>query len=300
VRSGGPGRELAELAASQHGVVARRQLEALGHGRGAISYRVETGSLHRLHHGVYAVGHAALTVSGRWMAAVLSCGPGALLSHRDAGALWGLRAAASPMIDVSVPGGGRRHRGRVRVHRARRLGAEDAAYQDGIPVTSVARTLLDLAALLPPRQLDRAAEAAERLRLLDLRAMESLRRRSRGHPGHPALASLIAQALAAPPVTRSELERRFVELCRAAGLPPPAMNAYVAGLEVDALWHAERLVVELDGHEYHRTRIAFERDRVRDATLQLAGFRVLRFTYRRMTSDRAGIAETLRAMLAPG
>jgi very-short-patch-repair endonuclease len=234
------------------------------------------------------------------MAAVLSCGPGALLSHRDGGALWGLCTAGSVRIDVSVPGGGRRHRGRIRVHRVRRLASDDIATRDGIPVTSLARTLLDLARSLPPVQFERAIGEAERLHLVDLRAVERLGARSRGHPGLPALTSALFNHRGEPPVTRSELERRFVDLCRMAGLSQPAMNANVAGLEVDALWRAERLIVELDGHEYHRTRAAFERDRLRDAALQLAGYRVLRFTHRRLTSDPSAVVRTLREMLRHG
>jgi hypothetical protein len=188
--SDGPGDDaLAALAARQHGVVAYRQLLELGFGRRAIQSRVARGRLHRVHLAVYAVGHSALSGDGRLLAAVLACGPGALLSH------W-------------------------------------------------------------------------------------------------------SDAVGEPPATRSELERRFLELCREAGLPRPAVNVVAAGFEVDALWPTQRLVVELDGHAFHGNRAAFERDRVRDAELQLAGYRVLRLTHRRLKDESATVARTVAALLA--
>jgi hypothetical protein len=228
------------------------------------------------------------------MAAVLAV-PGSLLSHRSAAALWGLIPSLDHWPDVTVAGRARA-RPRITVHRTGVLKRVDEATVDGIPVTSVARTLLDLAAVAPYR-LDRALEQAERLKLFDLRALNDVLRRSRGRRG----AGRLRQALALyepMPFTRSELEQRFVALVRRAGVLAPAMNAFVAGQEVDALWEAERLVVELDGYEFHRTRAAFERDRHRDTDLRLAGYDVIRLTWRQVVSQRHAVAALLRRRLA--
>jgi hypothetical protein len=169
--------------------------------------------------------------------------------------------------------------------------------REGIPVTSVARTLLDLASVLRPRQLERVFEEAERLRHFDLRTMLELCERSRGRRGLRRVRALLAEASIVAPPTRSELECRFLDLCREEGLPLPAANHFVEGCEVDMLWARERLVVELDGYAYHGSRAAFERDRTRDATLQLADYRVLRVTSRRLEAEPSVIAETVRSLL---
>jgi very-short-patch-repair endonuclease len=176
---------------------------------------------------------------------------------------------------------------------------DDRALRDGIPVIAVPRTLLDLAEVLGPRQLERAFEHAERLGLLDVRALRRLCERSRGRRGLRTLGDLLA-AGSEPTDTRSALERRFAALCRAGDLPPPAFNVGVGGFEVDALWPRERLIVELDGYLFHRTRRAFESDRARDADLQLAGYRVLRITSRRLDREPAAVAATVRRLLAEG
>src|SRR5207302_645130 len=266
----------------QHGVVAHRQLVELGLGRKAIQYRLAAGRLHRLHLGVYAVGHPRVTGPGRWMAAVLACGDGALLSHRSAGALWGIGSGAGSRVDVTAIGRSRRGHPGITLHQVRGLHPDDRARRDGVPVTSLARTILDLAEVLNRSQLARAFEEAERLQLLDVRAIRRLCERSAGRRGLGPLGNLLSNHMRPLPETRSELERLFVDLCRAAALPPPALNVSVAGFEVDAVWQDRGLVVELDGFAFHRTRAAFERDRARDATLQLAGYRVLRLTARRL------------------
>jgi hypothetical protein len=287
-------RGIARLADRQHGVIARSQLAALGFGRGAINHRVNTGRLHRLHVGVYAVGHARVSRYGRWMAAVLACGPTALLSHRSAASLWGILPPTPYPPDVTTAG---RCRGRPRIvlHRSR-LHPEDGAVSEGIPVTSVARTLLDLAEVVRLRQLARALEDAERRSLFDLGAVERLIARSRGRHGLRALNQGLAD-YRPPAFTRSGLERRFLDLCRRTGLPRPAANLFIAGWEVDMSWPDHRLVVELDGHDSHRTRAAFERDRRRDTTLQLAGYRVLRITDRRLESEPAEVLAAVRSLL---
>jgi hypothetical protein len=178
----------------------------------------------------------------------------------------------------------------------RQIHADDQAERDGIPVTTVARTLLDLAEVLTPQKLERAVDQAERLELFDLRAVDALRERSHGRRGLAALDAVLADYRGPVPI-RSELERQFLDLCRKANLPPPAVNALIAGIEVDAVWHDQRVAVELDGYDYHRTRQAFERDRVRDGVLQLAGYRVLGVTYRRLTTEPKQVISDLRALL---
>jgi hypothetical protein len=155
-----------------------------------------------------------------------------------------------------------------------------------------------LAEVLRPRELERALEEAERLRLFDLTAIEALCERSNGRRGLRPLIALLTKQSDPPPMTRSELERCFLDLCDDAGLARPAVNVDAEGFEVDALWRAEKLVVELDSHAFHRTRAAFERDRLRDATLQLADYRVLRVTHRRLHNEPKTIADTIRALLA--
>ena len=291
---------LAVVATDQHGVVAHRQLVSLGFGRGAISHRLAMGRLHRTHPGVYAVGHSALEWRGRLMAAVLACGPGSLLSHRSAGALWGLLTDSRSTIDVTAARRSRVGTRGVILHRVRGLHEDDRAWVDGIPVTSVARVLLDLAETVRRPQLERAIEEAERLGLFDLAALERLCERSRGRCGLRPLRAVLADMQPVAPIIRSELERRFLSLCRAAGLPAPSVNVYVNGLEVDALWRDQRLVVELDGEAFHRTRAAFERDRTRDAALLLAGHRVIRVTHRRLEREPAAVIEMMRALLGVG
>jgi very-short-patch-repair endonuclease/predicted transcriptional regulator of viral defense system len=284
-------RRVAELATRQHGVVARDQLVRIGYGADAIDFRIDRGRLHVVHRGVYAAGHPGLSLRGRWMAAVLCAGPAAVLSHRSAAALWGLMKPSAHPTEVTATAE-RKHPG-LRTH-VTSLTAADRTIHDGIPVTSVARTLLDLAAVAPGR-LDRALEESERLELFDLREVEELLARSRGRRGVARLR--IALAVYREPVfSRSELERRFLRLVRRESLPLLAMNCNVAGHEVDALWPEEQLIVELDGYEYHRTRRAYEDDRLRDDNLALAGHDVVRLTWSRLNEPDLG--DRLHAHLA--
>lgn len=289
---------LAVLAAGQHGVVARSQLRAAGLGQSAIDHRVRSGRLHVVHAGVYAVGQPRLPARGDWMAAVLACGRGAVLSHSTAAALWGIRASSAARVDVTVARRGAHHRRGIRVHAVRDLDPEDRAQREQIPITSVARTLLDLAEVLQPQTLSRAFEEAERLELLDLRAIERLWVSNRGRHGLRRLRLLLDDARPANTAVRSELERLFLDLCHEAGLPMPTVNVVVEGFEVDAFWPDAGLVVELDGHQFHRSRSAFERDRARDAALLLAGYRVLRITHRRLKTEPEALERTVRSLLA--
>lgn len=288
-------RAFADLAGRQHGVVARRQLAALGFTDTVITRAARLGRLHRIHHGVYAVGHTVLGARGRWMAATLACGRGAVLSHTSAAALWELRPSASAVIHVTVPTAGGRTRRDVRIHRTPSLRPDEVTTHEGIPVTTPERTLLDIAATLTPRQLERALDQAEVLRLIDHPILGVV---ARTHPNHRGAARLEATRTSHEPgttLTRSELEETFLELCRSHRLPRPRVNARVARLEVDFLFSAHSVVVETDGWRYHGTRHAFDRDRDRDATLTRAGYRVLRFTHRQVASHPAVVAATLAA-----
>jgi hypothetical protein len=287
---------LFDLASRQHDLVARRQLTRMGFGPGAIDTRVHSGRLTVVHRGVYSVSPSRLTRLGRWLAAVLAGGDEAVLSHNDAAALWGLVRPAGGIIHVSVPRGRARARSGIRFHHPRDLGKTDREIREGIPVTGLPRTLLDLAAVDPSR-LGRALEEADRRNLLQLQPLRALLSRSRGRPGAAVLRRGL-ERLTFPEATRSELETRFLELCLEHGLPRPSVNVLVAGHLVDAAWLERRLVVEMDGFAYHRSRAAFERDRERDADLQLAGFRVLRVTAQRLERDRKRLAAALAALLA--
>jgi len=299
---------IGEKAASQHGVIALDQLVAAGLTPDAVRKRVASGRLWRVHRGVYAVGHRTLAWRGAVMAAVLACGEGAAASHRTVAALRRLRQDNRGRIDVSSPG--RRGRGvaGIDAHRGDTLRpGVDVDIVDGIPCTSLARTLLDLAEVVDRRQVERACEQADVLQLFDLKAIEDvLDHAGAGRPGAALLRAVLADlADATPTTTRSELEERFLALCRRAGLPAPEVNAWIqpddggTGIEADFLWRAQRLIVETDGRDVHMTRASFESDRVRDGRLLLAGWRVLRVTDRRMRREPDRVAQTVRALLDP-
>jgi very-short-patch-repair endonuclease len=265
--------------------VTTRQLAAAGIGERAVAHRVATGRLVRLFRGVYRVG-PILPPFGREMAAVLACGDNALLSHHSAAAIWGIRPAHEGDVHVTVSGRDQRPRQGIQVHRSLSL---NAAVQDGLPLTTPARTLQDLATILPQHQLDRATEEAQVLRLVTREELEQL-------PSRPALKRALHTE---PALTRSEAERKLLDLVRAARLPRPETNVQVAGYEVDFLWRDHRLVVEVDGFAFHATRTASERDRTRDATLQAAGYRVVRLTWRQLTDEPHAVVARLASLLPP-
>lgn len=254
-----------------------------------------------LHRGVYAVGHRQLRIEGRWLAAVLAAGPGALLSHRDAAALHGMRAAPeSRKVSVTATGDVR-GTAALWVFGRRPLVEEDRALVRGIPVTSPARTLVDLAPMLTAGQLQSTLGEADRKGLLDVPAVERAlsRVKSRHGQGHARLrAALDAHDRAGATLARSWLEERFLDLVLTSGLPRPHLNAPAAGFEVDALWPDERIVVELDGWADHRDRAAAARDRDKTNRLQVAGYVVLRFLHGDVVSRPAEVAEAIREMLA--
>jgi hypothetical protein len=262
-----PDARLARIAARRHGVVNREQLHEIGFSDTMIRDRLAGSRLHRLHRGVYAVGHTILNAEGRWLAAVLACGDGAALSHRSAAALWGIRPTAAARIDVTVSHtSGVRSSAAIVVHRTRR--PVMATNRHGIRVTTPGQTLADLAIGLPRRQLEKAVEMAEAARLGVVVPDE--------HAGAKRLDEASAHDLTT--TTRSPLEDAFLQLCDTHGIPRPLLNAVVDGYEVDFCWPELRLIVETDGYEHHGTRAAFERDRARDAALTARGWRVLRFT----------------------
>jgi very-short-patch-repair endonuclease len=285
------------LAERQHGVVAQRQLVALGLSQREIERRLESWRLRLVHREVYAVGHLKLNQQGRWLAAVLTYGEAALLSHRSAAALWGLGKPWAPAIDVTAPAGrqGIRRRERIWIHRGR-LRSEDRAVRAGIPVTTVSRTLFDLAEFVSFKRLESAWEEADRLNLLQLRAVEGVCERGYGRRSLKPIRRLLAEARAAT-ITRSPLEDDFAAFCRARSLPMPVFNTTVLGYEVDALWPKQCLAAELDSWSFHSHRAAFERDRIRDAALQVAGYRTIRITHRRLNNEALTLASELRTLL---
>ena len=241
-----------------------------------------------------------LTREGRWLAAVLALGPGAVLSHVSAAALWDIRPTSAARVHVTVPrSAGHPSRDRIVVHRSGTLRQPDVTSRDGIPVTSVARTQLDLAGMLAPGPLERAIDRSLALRLFDLAALDAVVEANPRRAGVATLSRVVASLHDEPHVTRSGLEALMRDLCDAHRIPPPDVNAIVDGTEVDFLWRAQRLIVETDGHEHHGTRAAFERDRIRDARLTVLGYRVVRFTWRRLAHEPGDVAATLSALLAP-
>jgi very-short-patch-repair endonuclease len=289
---------LARLATRQHGVVALFQLRDLGFGDEAIKTRLVGGLLHHIHEEVYAVGHTRLSRRGMWWAAVLAYGPGTVLSHRTAAVLWGIQRERSGPVELTAPGGrqGVERRRGIWVHRCK-LAPEDVTTRDGFPLTTVARTLFDLAEVAPYENLKGATEEADRLKLLRLRELEKVCERGRGRRALRPVRRLLVE-LQAPDEGRSPLEIRFAAFVRVHKLPAPFQNADVLGHEVDALWPAAKLVVELDSWEYHGHRAAFEHDRARDPKLLIAGYRTVRVTHRRLDREPEKLAAAIRQLLA--
>ena len=252
--------------------------------------------LQPIHRGVYAVGHRVLTQHGLWLAAVRAVGSDSVLSHHAAATLWRIRPRRAGAIDVTASLK-RRQRSRVRVHR-RCLPADEITAVDGIPVTTMPRTLFDLAAVLDVRQVERALNEADFLRLADPLSLPDLLARHPRRPGAVKLRAALAARSVGATRTRSELEERFLHLLEDAGLPRPMVNTQRFGLEVDCAWAEQRLIVELDSRAAHATPAAFEKDRERDRILQTAGWRAVRVTWRQLTEDRVRLVEDVRTLLA--
>lgn len=287
---------LANLAARQQGVVALWQLESLGFKRGAVTRRVRKHQLHRRYRGVYMVGHTRISVNGQWMAAVLACGPDAVLSHGDAAALWDLRPVPGGVIHVTAPGK-HSHRG-VRCHTTSvPLAPQDRMRIDGIPVTSLSRTLLDIAGVLSHQRLRSTVEAAQRRGVLNVRDVTELLARCSGHRGSGKLRAVLAELHDEAPWAQSEAELRMLELIREADLSEPQCNVIVEGVLVDFYWPQFRLVVEVDGYGYHRSKRSFEDDRRRDVKLAVARIRTARFTRDRIVHDPDGVIRDLTDLI---
>jgi hypothetical protein len=287
-------RVIAELAGRQHGVLTRRQLLEREVSTDVIDFLLGRRWLDVIHRGVYRTGMGPLGRETRWAAAVLAGGPGAVLSDRSAAALWCIHHEGG-FIEVTVPGQ-RRDRDGVVFHR-RRLPPDEIAVTDRIPVTSVPRTLLDLATGLRPRQLERALNETETRRLTDRLSLEDLLRRYPRRRGSRAIRALLAARERGATITRSELELRFLEFLDTVGLPAPETNVWVEGFEVDCLWRARRVAVELDGRAFHDREAAFERDRERDRVLGAADWRPFRVTWRQLRHSPAAVERDLRRIL---
>jgi very-short-patch-repair endonuclease len=263
--------------------------------------RVARGGLHRLHAGIYAWGHSATTFEGRWMAAVLAFGPDAVLSHRSAGQLWGLVPRSGIRPEVTRP----RHAGgrpRLVVHQAS-LPRDEIGRVRGIPVTSVPRTMFDLAGMLTERQVERAWNEMEVREYTDRLSVPQLLERYPGRRGSVLLTRLVNRKALPVGITRNDFEEAFLALIDRHGLPRPRMNAHVAlrgrFFEVDCFWEGERVAVELDGGAVHKTHEAFEKDRERDRILVAEGYRTPRVTWHHLTNTPEEVAADLRTILTP-
>ncbi len=295
-------RALAELAGRQHGRVALWQMQELGLKRSAVTRRVDSGRLQRVHRGVYAVGHHVQTPESAYMSAVLACGPGAVLSHRSAADHWGLRVSSRARVEVSAPARRGRYLPGIDAHCSRMLCPAEVTMVRDIPCTTVARTLLDLAEVVDRRALERAIEGAERLRVFDGCQLHDVLERAVGRRGASVLKAILA-TYEEPPFTQRELERRFFELCERADIDRPRTQVQVELADgdtvfADFLWPDAKLIVETDGRETHGTRRAFERDRRRDRRLMMLGYRVARFTWLDVEQRPGEVARTISALLS--
>ena len=290
------------MAERQHGLITLPQLQSLGLGRSGVSRRARSGRLHRIHRGVYAVGRPHLTQHGHWMAATLACGPRAVVSHRSGAALQALRRDSRVKTDVTLAAASARSRPRITVHASTTLTPADITTVDGIPCTTVARTLVDLGDVAPPRAVELAVDQAEILRVFDLRAVRAALDRAGRRRGAGILRAVL-EAYGGPTITRRELEELMLALCRAASFPRPAVNAWISlgdgiAYQADFLWREQKLIAETDGRETHMTTKAFEHDRLRDQRLAMAGYTVIRFTWRQVVDDPGSVTEALRTLLA--
>jgi hypothetical protein len=285
-------------------VVSTPQLLALGHAERTIQEWTRAGRLHRLHQGVYAVGHRRLSWYSRCWAAVLGAEAKetddlvwpAVASHGSAAYLWGIYRYAPERIDVTAPIRRRAKREFV-VHFSSILAPEDRGEREGIPVTSVPRLLMDLAIRKRPEQLDRLLERTEELGLFDLPAVEDVLDRAGGHRGRGRLRRALALYQPDPAFTRSRFEKDFRRRVRRAGIPAPSMNFNAHGCELDAYWPELRFAVELDLFETHGTRAAFERDHVRQEELKLLGIEMIRITRPRLQREPEAVMLSLSRLL---
>jgi very-short-patch-repair endonuclease len=284
------------LAATQHGVVTTAQLAAAGIGPRAVAHRVAQGWMRRVHHGVYLVGPVEPPLA-RAMAALLAVGSGAAISHRPAAAIWDFLPPTPGPIHVTVTTRGPRSREGIHVHTTTSLPQSEVRRRHQIPLTSPERTLIDLATTLPERDLERAVEQAQVLRLVTQRSLDRAMERHRGRRGMERLRATLKRETT-PALTRSEAERILLDLIREAELPEPLTNTRIGRYEVDMDWPSHRVIVEVDGYTFHSSRAAFERDRRRDADLQAHGYAVIRVTWRQLRSAPHAVVARLAGVLA--
>lgn len=285
------------LAAPQHQAVTWEQLRRVGHTRAGVKARLARGHLYRLHHGVYSFVDPALHPLVAEAGALLAIGPGAALSHRSAGAVWGIRARSDDRVDVTVAARHPRPRVGIRIHRVAELHPTELRTREGLLLTSPARTVCDLAATETRNEVERALEEAIVARLTTEREVTAALERHGNRPGS-ALMRAILQSQQGTGFTRSAAERALLKLILAAHLPPPEKNVRVSGQLVDFLWRAQRLIVEVDGYQFHGHRAAFERDRKRDQTLRAAGYQVIRITWRVLQEEPFEVVADLARALA--
>jgi very-short-patch-repair endonuclease len=292
-------RDIADLARSQHGVVGRIQLMELGVGRRAIAARLRSGRLHRIHAGVYAVGHTVLSREGRWMAAVLASGPDVALSHWSAAALWGIRLNSRTRVDVTVPHA-TRSSAAIRRH-VSDVPTDERTVVEGIPVTSVPRTVLDLAATQPAAVVEAMLREVEFRQLWDRLSLADLVDRYPGRRGVRKVRQALELVRDVPAGRfRSPLEERFAVFLDRNRLPRPLFNDWIAlgerRFQVDCHWPKGKLLIELDGWQAHGGRRAFRRDRQRDRLLAAAGYTVVRITSAQLEDEPERLAADLRAL----
>ena len=285
-----------ELGRRQHGAIARDQLLAIGFSRHAVDGMIARGLLQPIHEGIFAIGPQLPVRVTREFAALLAIRPDPLLSHVSSAAHQDLMAAG-PAVHVSITTRVRRDLTGVVVHRPRRIEPEDIVRIDNLPMTSIPRTLLDLAQILPLRRLEKAIDAADRHRSLDVAAMASVLERYRGHRGGRNIRRILGSYLSTPDAEEG-IERDFQEFLDEYRLPMPELKAIVEDLLVDCWWPAARFVVELDSKGWHKTWQDHERDRKRDAILLRADIASLRVTYWRLHNERDELARDIAAGLA--
>jgi hypothetical protein len=287
--------ELTALAQRQHGVLSYGQLRELGFSKGHIARAQEAGRLQRLHRGVYAVGHAPLSDRARATAALLVFPGTAVLSHRSAAWLWGLIPTAPREAEVTLAARGNRRPG-LRIHRVWSLADEERTTYEELPVTSVARTLVDLAGSTSGRELSRVVDRARRRGKLDLAAIDRALGRRSGSFGRERLREVL-RLYRQPAFDRARSELLFLDAIHDVGLSVPKINCWVEKWEIDAYWEAERFAVEVDGWETHGSRDAFESDRLRQEDLKLAGIDSIRITARRIEQEPQAVARRLKLLL---
>lgn len=297
--SGPRDRRIAAIAGLQRGFVSRWQLLAAGIQPRAIDRMLANGRLLQAHRGVYSVGHSTTQPFGRETAALLAVGPHAVLSHQSAAFAWGVVPARPDTVpvDLLVPAGHVRRRPGIAAHRTTRLEGREVRICQGLPVTSPARTFVDMAAAVTMRELERAVDEALVRRIVRLQQLRDAVARDKGRAGAPLLATLLNHR-GNSTVTRSQAEERMLEIIRAADLPPPECNPRVNGYEVDFLWRPQQVIVEIDGYAYHSSHSAFERDRAKGAALGAAGFLVIRVTWLQMEHETLIVVSNLAQALA--